>query len=89
MYCLAVKERDMCTPILLEAFNHSDTGLKNMLTHYCRCVQRFSCILTSTKDASLIITDFLAMICKNEQPRTGYLCRGLAMLKNDFKLKCR
>ena len=27
-------------------------------------------ILTSTKNASLIITDFLAMIYKNEQPRT-------------------
>ena len=72
MYCLAVKERDICTPILLEAFNHSDTGLKNMFTYYCRYVQRFSCILTSTKNASIIITDFLAMLYKNEQPRTRY-----------------
>ena len=30
-------------------------------------------ILTSTKKASLIITDFLAMIYKNEQPRTASL----------------
>ena len=29
------------------------------------------CILKSTKKASLIITDFLAMIYKNEQPRTA------------------
>ena len=41
-------------------------------------------ILTSTKNASLIITDFLAMIYKNEQPRTASLCRGWAMLENDF-----
>ena len=37
-------------------------------------------ILTSTKNASLIITDFLAMIYKNEQPHTASLCRGWAML---------
>ena len=45
-----------------------------------------ACILTSTKNASLIITDFLAMIYKNEQPRTASLCRGWAMLENDFNL---
>ena len=28
------------------------------------------CILTSTKNASIIITGFLAMIYKNEEPRT-------------------
>ena len=33
-------------------------------------------ILTSTKNASLIITDFLVMIYKNEQPRTASLCSG-------------
>ena len=33
-------------------------------------------ILTSTKNASLIITDFLAMVYKNEQPRSASLCRG-------------
>ena len=46
-------------------------------------------ILTSTKNASLIITDFLAMIYKNEQPPTASLCRGWAMLKNDLNLICR
>ena len=46
-------------------------------------------ILTSTKNASLIITDFLAMIYKNEQPRTASLCRGWAMLENEFNLICR
>ena len=89
MYCLAVKERDICTPILLETFNHSDTGLKNMFTHYCRYKDFHVYILKSTKNASLLITDFLAMMYKNEQPRTRYLCRGWAMLVNDFKLKCR
>ena len=43
-------------------------------------------ILTSTKNTSLIITDFLAMIYKNEQSRTASLCRGWAMLENDFNL---
>ena len=46
-------------------------------------------ILTSTKNASLIITDFLAMIYKNEQPRTASLCRGWAMLENDLNLICK
>ena len=46
-------------------------------------------ILTSTKNASLIITDFIAMIYKNKQPRTASLCRGWAMLENDFNLICR
>ena len=46
-------------------------------------------ILTSTKNASLIITDFLAMIYKNEKPRTASLCRGWAMLENDFNFICR
>ena len=46
-------------------------------------------ILTSTKNASLIITDFLAMIKENEQLRTASLCRGWAMLENDFNLICR
>ena len=46
-------------------------------------------ILTSTKNASLIITDFLAMIKENEQRRTASLCRGWAMLENDFNLICR
>ena len=46
-------------------------------------------ILTSTKNASLIITAFLAMIYKNEQPSTASLCRGWAMLENDFNLICR
>ena len=46
-------------------------------------------ILTSTKNASLIITDFLAMIYKNEQPCTVSVCRGWAMLENDFNLICR
>ena len=50
----------------------------------CRCH-----ILTSTKNASLIITNFLAMLYKNEQPRTASLCRGWAMLENDFNLICR
>ena len=46
-------------------------------------------ILTSTKNASLIITDFLAMIKENEQRRTASLCRDWAMLENDFNLICR
>ena len=40
-------------------------------------------ILTSTKNASLIITDFLAMIIENAQRHTASLCRGWAMLEND------
>ena len=48
----------------------------------------FKTILTSTKNASLIVTDFLAMIDENEQPRTASLCRGWAMLENDFILIC-
>ena len=46
-------------------------------------------ILTSTKKASLIITDFLAVIKENEQRRTSSLCRGWAMFENDFNLICR
>ena len=46
-------------------------------------------ILTSTKNASLLITDFFAMIYKNEQPRTASLCRGWAMLENGLNLICR
>ena len=46
-------------------------------------------ILTSTKNASLIITDFLAMVYKNEQSRNASLYRGWAMLENDFNLKRR
>ena len=49
--------------------------------HVMHVVQK----LTSTKNASIIITDFLAMIYQNEQPRTA----SLAMLENDFKLICR
>ena len=45
-------------------------------------------ILTSTKNASLNITNVLAMINKNDQPRTASLCRGRTMLENDFYLKC-
>ena len=52
-------------------------------------IENYVSILTSTKNASLIITDFLAMIHKNEQPRTASLCRGWAMLENDFNLICR
>ena len=43
----------------------------------------------STKNATLIITDFLVMIYKNEHPCTASLCRGWAMLENDFNLICR
>ena len=46
-------------------------------------------ILTLTKNASLIITDFLAIIYKNDQPRTASLCRGWAIWENDFNLICR
>ena len=42
--------------------------------------------LTSTK---LIITDFSAMIYKYEQADTASLCRGWAILENDFNLICR
>ena len=52
-------------------------------------VPRFQYILTSTKNASLIITDFLAMIKENEQRLTAYSCRGWTMLENDFNLICR
>ena len=50
---------------------------------------RMSNILTSTKNASLIITDFLAMVKENGQWRTASLCRGWAVLENDFNLICR
>ena len=74
---------------LLNKLLHSEKGpVKHIfsveydycLTHQCKN------ILTSTK---LIITDFLAMIYKNEQLRTASLCRGWAMSENDFNLKCR
>ena len=32
------------------------------------------------KNATLIITDFLAMVYKKEQPHSAYLCRGWAKL---------
>ena len=35
-YCMAVMERDTCVPIVQEAFNDSDTGLRDAFTHYCR-----------------------------------------------------
>ena len=54
-----------------------------------RNLHNHTIILTSTKNASLIITDFLAMVYKNEQPRTASLCRGWAMLENDLNLICR
>ena len=66
------------------------------LRHHVTCMSHLSLfrihvfpILTSTKNASLIITDFLAMIYKHEEPRTASLCRGWAMLENDFNLICR
>ena len=59
--------------------------LRKTMTH----IRMILNILTSTKNASLIITDFLAMICKNEQPRTASLCRGWAMLGKGFNLICR
>ena len=44
--------------------------------------------LTLPKHASLITTDFLAMIYKNEQSSFAYLCRGLTRLENDsFDMK--
>ena len=43
-------------------------------------------ILTSTKNASLIITVFLAMLYEHEQPRTAYLCRDWASFEIDFNL---
>ena len=48
----------------------------------------FYYILTLTKNASLIITDFLVTIYKTEQPGPASLCRGLAMLENDLNLIC-
>ena len=41
------------------------------------------------KNASLIITEFSAMVYKSEQPRTAYLCRDWARLENGFDLICR
>ena len=60
-----------------------------MLKYRTSVVVHWSNILPSTKNASLIITDFLAMVYKNEHPRTASLCRGCAMLKNDFNMICR
>ena len=62
---------------------------KLLVALYGLSSQKCQDILTSTKNASLIITDFLAMIYKNEQPRTAILCRGWAMLENDINLICR
>ena len=46
-----------------------------MLSNYICAVKSLplESILTSTKNASLIITDYLAMIYKNEKPRTASL----------------
>ena len=35
----------------------------------------------ANQNASLITADFLAVVCKNEQSRTAYLCRGWAISK--------
>ena len=43
----------------------------------------------ANQNASLITADFLAMVYKNEQSLTAYLCRGWARLENDFNLICR
>ena len=53
-----------CDPLMvsLSIFIHDVISLYYMLN-----------ILTSTKNASLIISDFLAMLYKNEQPRMGLL----------------
>ena len=80
---LYVKMASLC-------FNRFTIGsILNSLNISADGVLKSACILTSTKSASLIITDFLAMIYKNEQPRNASLCRGWAMLDNDFNLICR
>ena len=53
-----------------------------------------SCLKTlytdvNKKNASLIISDFLAMLYKNEQPRKAYLCKCWTRLENDIYLACR
>ena len=63
-------------------------GVYKQLTIYtiCSLAAKLYYIQTSTKNASLIITYFLTMIYKTEQPHTASLCRGWAMLENDFNL---
>ena len=59
-------------PFYLNKFNKTFTNIHSIY------------ILKSTKNALLIITDFLAMIYKNEQPRFTSLIRGRTMLENDL-----
>ena len=65
----------------------------SLVSHHIKVVPALSSkiqnILTLTKNASLLSTDFLAMIYKNEQPRTTFLCRACSMLESDFNLICR
>ena len=73
-----------CTILLYRFKNCNQSGIDRYLH-----ISVPANILTSTKNASLIITDFLAMIHKNEQPHTASLCRGWVMFENDFNLICR
>ena len=41
------------------------------------------------KNALLIISDFLAMLYKNKQPRLAYLCNCWTRYENDFNLISR
>ena len=78
-HLIHVQQKDLATHTKYSAYNVCIKN-SNYLILY---------ILTSTKNASLIITDFLAMVYKNEQPRTASLCRGWTMLENYFNLICR
>ena len=37
-HCTTVMERNVCIPIIVEAFNNSGNGLKEAFNHYCRYV---------------------------------------------------
>ena len=63
---------------------HTESSQSILFIHY-----KASIYTDVNLNASLIITDFSAMIYKNEQSRTASLCRGWPILGNDFNLICR
>ena len=79
----------ICLGDNLRNHSFSFTWDSMLLEHCAEVYPWFGYILTSTKNASLIISDFLAVTHKNEQPRTAYLCKDWTRLENDINLTCR
>ena len=80
-----------CVSLVLSQNDMEARQLQELQGLQKRSIQdgRFYIYTDVNKNASLIITDFLAMVYKNEQPHTACLCRGWAKLENDLNLICR